>query len=94
MQPDALRCLAHLTILSCSASRLCFRRSTGTGSNASCYSARARGEARADSDYDIAVFFRDLPDVWKERLRLADLRVDFLDTTGAFFDAKRDGLDV
>ena len=52
------------------------------------FGSRARGAARDDSDYDVAVFFRDLPDVWKERFRLADLRVDFLDTTGAFFDAK------
>jgi predicted nucleotidyltransferase len=52
------------------------------------FGSRARGAARDDSDYDIAVFFRDLPDIWRERLRLADLRVDFLDTTGAFFDAK------
>jgi uncharacterized protein len=44
--------------------------------------------ARGDPDYDVAVFFRDLPDVWKERFRLADLRVDFLDATGAYFDAK------
>jgi uncharacterized protein len=48
----------------------------------------SRGAARDDSDYDVAVFFRDLPDEWKERFRLADLRVDFLDTTGAFFDVK------
>ncbi len=41
-----------------------------------------------DSDYDIAVFFTEMSDVWKERMRLADLRVDFLDDTGAFFDAK------
>ena len=52
------------------------------------FGSRARGAARDDSDYDVAVFFRDLPDVWKERFRLADLRVDFLDTTGAFFDTK------
>ena len=46
------------------------------------FGSRARGAARDNSDYDVAVFFRDLPDVWKERLRLADLRVAFLDTTG------------
>jgi len=36
----------------------------------------------------VAVFLKELPDRWKELHRLADLRVDFLDNTGAFFDAK------
>src|SRR5471030_1735489 len=52
------------------------------------FGSRARGDAHADSDYDVAVFLKELPDRWKERHRLADLRVDFLDDTGAFFDAK------
>ena len=47
---------------------------------------RARGDARADSDYDIAVFLKSLPDHRGELRRRADLRVDFLDDTGAFFD--------
>jgi len=51
------------------------------------FGSRARGEARADSDYDIAVFLKDIPDPWQERFRLADLRVDFLDETGAFIEA-------
>jgi hypothetical protein len=53
-----------------------------------CFLVRARGDARPDSDYDVAVFLRTLPDRWRELFRLADLRVDFLDDTGAFFDAK------
>jgi predicted nucleotidyltransferase len=52
------------------------------------FGSRARGDGRPDSDYDVAVFLRTLPDRWAELDRLADLRVRFLDETGAFFDAK------
>lgn len=52
------------------------------------YGSRARGDAQTGSDFDVAVFLHDLPDAWRERHRLADLRVDFLDMTGVFFDAK------
>jgi len=52
------------------------------------FGSRARDEAHEDSDYDVAVFLKSLPDRWKELDRLANLRVDFLDDTGAFFDAK------
>jgi uncharacterized protein len=52
------------------------------------FGSRSRGEAQADSDYNVAVFLTDLPDVWKERKRLADLRIDFLDEHGVFLDAK------
>ena len=52
------------------------------------FGSRARGDAGQDSDYDVAIFLKALPDRWSELDRLADLRVRFLDETGAFFDAK------
>lgn len=52
------------------------------------YGSRARNAARPESDYDIAVYFKALPDRWAELDRLADLHVRFLDETGKFFDAK------
>ena len=52
------------------------------------YGSRARGDAEDDSDYDVAIFLRSLPDRWAELDRLADLRIRFLDETGAFFDAR------
>ncbi|MGO9740366.1 MAG: nucleotidyltransferase domain-containing protein [Roseiarcus sp.] len=51
------------------------------------YGSRARGDARPDSDYDIAVFLRDMPDRAVELDRLADLGTDFLYKTGEFVHA-------
>ena len=51
------------------------------------YGSRARGDARPDSDYDIAVFLRNLPDHWTELNRLADLSTDVLERYGAFIHA-------
>jgi predicted nucleotidyltransferase len=52
------------------------------------FGSRARGDAHDDSDYDIAVFLKDLTDRWEELDRLADLRSAILDETEAFIDAK------
>jgi len=51
------------------------------------FGSRARGNARPDSDYDVAIFLKDMPDRWKELDRLADLRVTILEEDGPFFDA-------
>ena len=52
------------------------------------FGSRARGEARADSDYDVAVFLTDLTDRWREFHRLADVRAELLAETGAFLEAR------
>jgi uncharacterized protein len=51
------------------------------------FGSRARGDAREDSDYDVAVFLKDLTDRWPELDRLADLSTDILDETGEFIHA-------
>src|SRR5713226_8528570 len=51
------------------------------------FGSRARGDAREDSDYDVAVFLKDLTDRWHELDRLADLSTDIVDETGAVIHA-------
>ena len=52
------------------------------------FGSRARGDAREDSDYDIAVFLHDYtPGTSNELYRLADLSTDLLEETGAFVHA-------
>ena len=51
------------------------------------FGSRARGDARRDSDYDVAVSLRGMPDRWRELERLSDLRTQFLDETEAFITA-------
>src|ERR1700731_2215137 len=51
------------------------------------YGSRARGDARPDSDYDVAVFLRDMPDRIVELYRLADLSTAILADGGGFIHA-------
>jgi uncharacterized protein len=51
------------------------------------FGSRERGDAREDSDYDVAVFLRDLTDRGCELNRLADLGTDILDEAGEFVHA-------
>ena len=51
------------------------------------FGSRARGDAGPESDYDIAVFLRDMPDRTVELNRLADLGTDILYDTGELVHA-------
>jgi predicted nucleotidyltransferase len=52
------------------------------------FGSRARGDAKPDSDYDIAVFIRDHGTLTEELDKLAALTTDILLATGAVISAK------
>jgi uncharacterized protein len=49
------------------------------------FGSRARGDADASSDYDLALFLKDMPDRWAEVDRLVPLEMEFLERDGADF---------
>src|SRR6516164_965824 len=51
------------------------------------FGSHARGDARNDSDYDVAVFLKSVQDRWEEIDRLADASLDFVDETGVVVNA-------
>lgn len=51
------------------------------------FGSRARGDAHAESDFDVAVFLRDMEDRSTEMDRLADLGASLIDETGEFVHA-------
>jgi len=51
------------------------------------FGSRARGDARAGSDYDVAVFLRDMPNRMVEMNRLADISTDLLYELGSVVHA-------
>jgi predicted nucleotidyltransferase len=51
------------------------------------FGSRARGDARPDSDYDVAVFLSNMSDRFAELYRLADLSTEILGDTGEFVHA-------
>jgi uncharacterized protein len=51
------------------------------------YGSRARGDARPGSDYDIAVFLKDLASRWKEVRLIAHVELAIFDETGAWVHA-------
>jgi predicted nucleotidyltransferase len=58
-----------------------------SGSSGWFSTARARGDHRPDSDYDIAVFIKDPGTLAEEIRRLASLTTDILLDTGAVISA-------
>jgi predicted nucleotidyltransferase len=51
------------------------------------FGSRARGDSGPDADYDVAVFLRDMDDLWAETKRLADISTEILIDTDEFVHA-------
>lgn len=51
------------------------------------FGSRARGDAQSDSDYDVAVFIKDMEDRWLEFDRLALIETRIIERTGAVVHA-------
>ena len=51
------------------------------------FGSRARGDAQDDSDYDVAVFLKDLNDRWAEADKIARASMTVFDETGALIHA-------
>ncbi len=51
------------------------------------FGSRARGDARPESDYDVAVFLKDLRSFGKEAGTIAEIEADILSETGAVINA-------
>ena len=47
------------------------------------FGSRARGDAKEDSDYDVALFLKDLDDVWLEVRRIVDIQIAILEENDA-----------
>jgi predicted nucleotidyltransferase len=51
------------------------------------FASRARGDARPDSDYDIAIFLKDFAGIAEEMGPIAEIETDILMETGAVINA-------
>ena len=51
------------------------------------YGSRARGDARPDSDFDIAVFLRKMDSFGVEAEKISSISIDVLETTAAVVNA-------